>query len=537
MKIPKYVLHGFMRLMPLLWLIVVAHATTFASPNGERPNIVIIMTDDMGYSDLGCYGSEIHTPHLDGLAKEGIRFSQFYNTSRCSPTRSSLMTGLYSHQAGMGLLTKDEGPRNPGYRGRLMERCVTMAEVLSSKGYQNIATGKWHMGDAKKAWWPLGRGFDRFYGCPQGGGFFFRPSSWAVERFVVRDNEIIYDKQRDPPSDWYATDAFTDEGITYVKEAVDNKKPFFWYLAYNAPHFPLQAKPEDIAKYRGKYLAGWDNIRRNRYEKLVQLGLIDKRWTLSPRDESVPAWDTLSDKQKEAQDERMAIYAGMIDCVDQNVGKLVAALKKMDVYENTLILFLHDNGGDVSGGAMGKNIGQGIPGTAESLVHYGTCWANVSDTPFRKHKGLIHEGGIATPLIAHWPEGISAEMRGKIATEPAHLIDLMTTVVDISGATYPATFKGHKIIPMEGKSLLPVLQGKPFHRDTPLFFEHTGNRGIRLGKWKLVAVRRKPWELYDMQADRTERNNIAAEHPEKVKELALLYNAWADRNFVKKANK
>lgn len=504
---------------------------------GAMPNIIVILTDDMGYSDIGCYGSEIQTPNLDGLAKEGIRFSQFYNTSRCSPTRSSLMTGLYSHQAGMGLLTKDEGPNNPGYRGRLMERCVTIAEVLGQKGYQNIITGKWHMGDEKKAWWPLGRGFDRFYGCPQGGGFFFRPSSWKNERFVVRDNTIIYDKQNDPPKDWYATDAFTDEGIKYVEEAVEDQKPFFWYLAYNAPHFPLQAKPEDIAKYRGTYRAGWDEIRKNRTKKLIELGLIDKNWKLSPRAEGVPAWDTLSDKEKEAQDERMAIYAGMIDCVDQNVGKIVAALKEMKVYENTLILFLHDNGGDVTGGPTGKNSGKGAPGTAESLVHYGKGWANVSDTPFRKHKGLIHEGGTATPLIAHWPKGIEASMNGTIATEPAHLIDLMTTFVDISSATYPETFKGHEIIPMEGKSLLPILQGLPFQRDAPIFFEHIGNRGVRQGKWKLVALKGKPWELYDMHADRTESNNLAEQMPEKVKTMNALYDGWAQRSFVKKAKK
>lgn len=515
--------------------------TSAGEVENTRPNIIVILTDDMGYSDLGCYGSEIETPNLDGLASNGVRFSQFYNTSRCSPTRSSLMTGLYSHQAGMGLLTTDEGPNNPGYRGRLMERCVTIAEVLRPQGYQNIITGKWHMGDAKKEWWPLGRGFDRFYGCPQGGGFFFRPSSWKQERHIARDNEIIYDKKTDPPEGWYATDAFTEEGIQYVEEAVEAERPFFWYLAYNAPHFPLQAKPEDIAKYRGKYLAGWDQIREERYQKLVKLGLIEETWKLSPRGEGIPAWDTLSEKEKEAQDERMAIYAGMVDCVDQNVGKIVTALKEMGAYENTLILFLHDNGGQSGPALMGSNNGKGAAGTAESEVYYGTCWANVSDTPFRKYKNLIHEGGIATPLIAHWPKGIAASMNGQIATEPTHLIDLMRTFVDISGATYPKTFEGHEIIPMEGESLLPLLQGKPFERERPIFFDHQRNRGVRQGQWKLVALKGKPWELYDMQADRTELNNLAAQMPEKVKAMAALYDAWAERCFVikkkKKANK
>ena len=505
--------------------------------NDSPPNIIFIMTDDMGYSDLGCYGSEIQTPNLDGLANGGVRFSQFYNTSRCSPTRSSLMTGLYSHQAGMGLLTKDEGPLNPGFRGRLMQRCVTVAEVLRPLGYQNIVTGKWHMGDAKKEWWPLARGFDRFYGCPEGGGFFFRPSSWQQPRHIARDNTIIYDSENDPPEGWYATDAFTDEGIKYVAEAVEAKKPFFWYLAYNAPHFPLQAKPDDIAKYRGKYKDGWDKIRERRYQKLIALGLIDTNWKLSKRGDGIPAWDTLSEKQKDAQDERMAIYAGMVDCVDQNVGKIVAALKKMGVYENTLIVFLHDNGGQSGPALMGSNNGKGPAGTAESEVYYGTCWANVSDTPFRKYKNFIHEGGISTPLIAHWPGGIDASMDGQIATQPAHLIDLMTTCVDISGASYPDTFNGHKIIPMQGKSLLPILQGKPFTREKAIFFEHNGNRGVRHGKWKLVALNHKPWELYDMEADRTEQNNLAAKMPKKVDAISEMYSKWAQRSFVNKAKR
>lgn len=508
-----------------------------AGGRGAKPNIIVIMTDDMGYSDLGCYGSEIETPNLDGLAGEGIRFSQFYNTSRCSPTRSSLMTGLYSHQAGMGLLTTDEGPQNPGYRGRLMERCVTIAEVLRPQGYENIITGKWHMGDARKEWWPLGRGFDRFYGCPQGGGFFFRPSSWKAERFVVRDNEIIYDKKTDPPEGWYATDAFTDEGIKYVEDSVEKEKPFFWYLAYNAPHFPLQAKPEDVEKYRGKYLAGWDKIREERYQKLIKLGLIEESLKLSPRGKGIPAWETLLDEEKESQDERMAVYAAMIDCIDQNVGKIVTALKDMGVYENTLILFLHDNGGQSGPALMGCNNGKGVPGTAESEVYYGTCWANVSDTPFRMYKNFIHEGGIATPLIAHWPRGIVASMNGQITTEPTHLIDLMKTFVEISGATYPKTFQGYEILPTEGESLLPLLQNKPFHREDPIFFEHQGNRGARQGKWKLVAPKGKPWELYDMQADRTEQNNLAGQRPGKVKAMGALYQDWAKRCFITKKKK
>jgi arylsulfatase len=431
-------------------------------------------------------------------------------------------------------MLKDEGPDHPGYRGRLMERCVTIGEVLGQAGYRTIQTGKWHVGDKDKGWWPPARGFDRCYSCPQGGGFFFRPSAFRLERTVIRGNDVLYDRENDPPEDWYATDAWTEEGLRYVREAVEQKKPFLWYLAHNAPHYPLKAKPEDIAKYRGKYRIGWDAIRRQRYEKLLQLGIIDPGWQLSPREEGIPAWDTLSEEEKDEQDLRMATYAAMIDCVDQNVGKIVAALKDLKVYENTLILFLHDNGGCDEGGVLGRNTGEGVCGTAESFAQYGKCWANVSDTPFRKYKKFIHEGGTSTPLIAHWPNGIKADLDGTLINEPAHLIDLMATCVDLSGAAYPETFAGNEIIPMEGVSLNPVFQGRPLNREVPLFFEHMGNRGVRRGQWKIVAVKGAPWELYDMQADRTELHNLAAEFPEKVKELSALYDAWADRCLVKK---
>ena len=507
------------------------------APVELKPNIIIILTDDMGYSDLGCYGSEIETPNLDALAQEGLRFTQFYNTGRCCPTRASLLTGLYQHQAGVGGMTRDEGPDQPGYRGRLTERCVTIAEVLGQTGYRTIQTGKWHVGDKKKSWWPLARGFDRCFSCPQGGGFYFRPSAFRLERHVVQGNEVLYNRQKDPPKGWYATDAWTNEGLKYVREAVEEKKPFLWYLAHNAPHYPLKAKPEDIAKYRGKYKIGWDTIRQQRYEKLIKLGIVDRNWKLSAREEGIPAWDTLSEKEKDQQDLRMATYAAMIDCVDQNVGKIVTALKQMNAYENTLILFLHDNGGCDEGGVMGKNTGEGICGTAESFALYGKCWANVSDTPFRKYKKFIHEGGISSPLIAHWPNGINVGLNGTLVTEPTHLIDLMATCVDLSGASYLESFAGNKIIPMEGTSLDPIFRGKQFERSAPLYFEHMGNRGIRHGKWKLVASRGRPWELYDMEADRTELNNRAAELPEKVKDMVKLYEDWTNRCFVKKANR
>jgi arylsulfatase len=431
-------------------------------------------------------------------------------------------------------MLRDEGPDRPGYRGRLTEHCVTIGELLGQAGYRTIQTGKWHVGDRKKSWWPAARGFDRCYSCPQGGGFYFRPSAFRPERYVIQGNDVLYNREKDPPEGWYATDAWTDEGLKYVREAVEEKKPFLWYLAHNAPHYPLKAKPEDIARYRGKYKIGWDAIRRQRYEKLIALGIIDESWKLPPRGKGIPAWDSLSEEEKDEQDLRMATYAAMIDCVDRNAGKIVTTLKQLEAYENTLILFLHDNGGCDQGGTLGRNTGEGVCGTAESFALYGACWANASDTPFRKYKKFIHEGGIASPLIAHWPNGIDTELNGTLVTEPAHLIDLMSTCADLAGASYPESFAGNDIIPMEGVSLAPVFRGKPLKRGAPLFFEHMGNRGIRRGRWKLVAVKGGPWELYDMQADRTELNNLAAELPEKVIELSALYDAWADRCFVTK---
>ena len=516
------------RILCLLGVGLFVSFTVFA----ETPNILIIMTDDMGFSDLGCFGSEIETPNIDGLAENGLRFTQCYNAGRCCPTRASLLTGLYAHQAGMGSMTTDEGPNHPGYRGHLTDRCVTLGEVLKPAGYFTVQTGKWHVGHEKKSMWPLARGFDRCYSTPGGGGFYFKPATFKSPREVIRGNDVLYTRKIDPPEGWYTTDAFTDEGLIYIREAVERKKPFLWYLAYNAPHYPLKAWPKDIAKYRGRYKCGWDVIRRQRYKRLVELGIIDKNFKLSPRPRRVPAWDSLTEKQKDVLDLRMATYAAMIDCVDRNIGKVINELKKMDVFENTLILFLHDNGGCEAGGPKGKNTGQDECGSPWSFAYYGECWANVSNTPFRKYKKFNHEGGVSTPLIAHWPKGIKKELNGSLVTEPAHVIDLMATCVDVGKASYPAKYNGNDITPMAGRSLAPVFRGDALERDEPLFFEHQGNRGIRAGRWKLVAVKKGRWELYDMQSDRTELNDLSEKYPERVKELKALYNSWAERCFV-----
>jgi len=500
----------------------------------KKPNIIIMMTDDMGFSDLGCYGSEISTPNIDSLAAAGLRFTQFYNTGRCCPTRASLLTGLYPHQAGVGHMNGDRGPAHPGYRGRLTSRCVTIAEVLGPAGYFTFTTGKWHVGAKEKSWWPMGRGFDHCYSCPQGAGFYFKISQSSQPRQIVRNDEILYDnKTRDTPDGWYATDAWTDEGLKYLRQAVGENKPFFWYLAFNAPHWPLKAKPEDIAKYRGKYRIGWDEIRKQRYEKLIDIGMIDSKWKLSPRGKGIPAWEKLSDKVKDLQDLRMATYAAMIDSVDQNVGKIVKVLKETGELDNTLILFLQDNGGCAEGGILGNGNGKGECGTVKSFSKYGACWAKASNTPFRRYKHWVHEGGVGTPLVAHWPVGISKERNGKLIGEPSHLIDLMATCVDLGGAKYPETFKDAKITPMEGKSLRPLFEGKKFDRGGAIYFEHEGNRAVRQSKWKLVAVHGGKWELYDMEADRTELNDLSAENKDKLDEMIGLYDAWAKRALVK----
>ena len=500
----------------------IGQSTVFASGKAHQPNIIIIMTDDMGFSDLGCYGSEIETPNLDMLAMQGIRFTQFYNEGVCVPTRVSLLTGLHPKQTGNNFNNKNIG---------LSRHSVTLAEAIGPSGYRTYHTGKWMVGDREKSMWPLGRGFDHSYGCPEGGGVYFAPSyfyaNYHEKRTIARDSEIVYDIDRDPPSGWYATDAWTDEGIAFVKEAVEMEKPFMWYLAYNAPHWPLKAKPEDIAKYRGKYMVGWDKVRQRRYDRLIELGIIGESCELSPRGEAIPEWESLSEAERDKQDLRMATYAGMVDCVDQNIGKIVNILKDLGIYENTLILFLSDNGGDAAGGIIGSNTGAGICGTAESHAKYGECWANVCDTPFRKYKNWLHEGGVAAPLIAHWPQGIPSGLSGTLVTEPTHVIDLMATCVDLSGGMYPATYRGNEIIPMAGKSLRPLFEGKKFKRENPIYFNLNGHRAMRKGKWKLISVKNGQWELYNMQTDRTELKNLSAERPEKVKELSAIYDAWS----------
>ncbi len=495
--------------------------------HAEKPNIVVILADDMGFSDLGCYGSEIETPHLDKLAAGGLRFTNFYNTSRCCPTRAALLTGLWSHQAGVGGMTNDEG--KPGYRGKLNSRCVTLAEALKPSGYATLMTGKWHVGDGPGNA-PWDRGFDRFWGTPSGGGVYFK------EALQVRKGLPFHSgsEKIEPPDDLYVTDDFTDRALNFIEEAVtETKKPFFLYLAHIAPHWPLQAHPEDIAKYEGRYDIGWDAVREKRFARQKEMGIVPENATLSPRDPAAKKWEEMPAAARKDLAHRMAVYAAQVDSIDQNVGKLVAKLTELGQLENTLILFLSDNGCSAEGDAGGFSRGKkGAPiGSPGSYASVGLEWANVSDTPFRKFKTDTYQGGIATPLIATWPAGF--QEKGGLRHQPGHVIDIMPTLVEIGGANYPETVGEKQIEPMEGKSLLPF-----FKEDTTvsrdLFWEHMGNKAVRQGDWKAVSRKGRPWELYDLKSDPTETENLAEQESTTAVQLTSMWLKWAERCGVRK---
>ncbi|MEZ5305259.1 MAG: arylsulfatase [Verrucomicrobiales bacterium] len=490
----------------------------------ERPNIVLMMADDMGFSDLGCYGSEIETPNLDAMAASGVRFSQFYNTARCCPTRAALLTGVYSHQAGIGHMVENRGV--PSYQGYLGDQTVTIAEALRAGGYTTLMAGKWHVG-SDKGRWPLDRGFDRYFGTPSGGGVYFK------ESLEIRDTVFFVDghERVEFPDGGYVTDLFTDHAIRFVKEAAAGEKPFFLYLAHIAPHWPLLAKKADIAKYEGRYAAGWDAVRAARFARQRELGLLAPGWNLSPRDGKAKPWDEGSEAYRADMAHRMAVYAAQVDCIDQNVGRLAAALKDLGEWDNTLFLFLSDNGCSAEGGPGGFSRGKkGVPiGEGASYASAGLEWANACDTPFRKFKSMTHEGGIATPLIAHWPAGIDPKRGGAIEPQPGHVIDLLPTCLAAAGADFPAQRNGQPTIQPEGRSLVPAFRGDPVAREDALYWEHEGNRAIRDGDWKLVAAHGQPWALYDLAADRAEQDDRAKAMPEKVAALKAKWQAWADR--------
>ncbi|MEM8668887.1 MAG: arylsulfatase [Planctomycetota bacterium] len=541
-----------------------------AAVAAEKPNIIYIMSDDMGYSDIGCYGSEIDTPNLNGLAAGGVRFTQFYNTARCCPTRASLLTGLYPHQSGIGHMMNDRG--YDGYRGDLNRQCVTIAEALKPAGYRTYISGKWHVtkvtrpkSEADKHNWPLQRGFDRFYGTIHGAGSFFDPNT------LTRDNSFIspygdpeYTSKQMANGEYYYTDAIADHAVRFITDHHDasDDQPFFLYVSFTAAHWPMHALPKDIAKYEGKYDGGYDAIGKARYEKMLELGLINQdntvNWAIPDEWKETEHWEW--DKRN------MEVYAAMIDSMDQGIGRIVDALKSTGQFENTLVCFFQDNGGcaeNYGRGGVGRNradkpemspladdylqpdmtpkqsragfkmrTGKGsMAGPADTAIGYGRGWATVSNTPFREYKHWVHEGGISTPLIAHWPDKITR--KGELETTPGHLVDLMATAVDISGATYPKSFHdGQSIKPMEGKSLVPAFLGEKLERDA-LYWEHEGNRAIRKGNYKLVAKGANgSWELYDISKDRSEQNDLSDEMPKLAADLADQWMAYAERADV-----
>ncbi len=541
-------------------VVLIGHSNLLAqSSSPARPNIIIIMSDDMGYSDIGCYGGEIPTPTLDRLAAGGLRFSQFYNMARCCPTRASLLTGLHPHQAGMGHMTGAPEGRPEPWQGNLSHRAVTIAEVLRGAGYATYMCGKYHVTKRERAGdkpynWPLQRGFERFYGTITGGGNFYDPVT------LTRDNTMIT-PENDPeykPKQFYYTDAISDNAVRFIGDHAARKggQPFFMYVAYTAAHWPMHAPQEVIARYRGRYDKGYEPIRLARFERLRKSGLIKPDWALSPQAED---WDKVEHKEWEAR--CMEVYAAMIDRMDEGIGRIVGELEKDALLDDTLILFLQDNGGCAEQLGRTDNPdwhlkdlrpmgpdelqtkiwppmqtrdgrpvlgGPGVmPGGPDTYIAYGRGWANVSNTPFREYKHWVHEGGISTPLIAHWPKGI--RRRGEIEHQPGQVIDLMATCVDLAKAVYPTEHQGNSIQPMEGASLVDAFSGRPIKREA-LYWEHEGNRAIRAGRWKLVAKGPVgPWELYDLDADRTELHDLAPTEPKRVVEMVAKWETWAKR--------
>ncbi len=518
--------------------------------SGTRPNVVVILADDMGYSDVGAYGGEIQTPNLDRLAAGGLRFSQFYNNPRCCPTRTSLMTGLYPPQTGIPHMVNTS--HLPRHQRDLSRNVVTIAEVLRGAGYQTAMSGKWHLtpvpdapdktgkfhvlpvtADTDKSNWPLQRGFDRFYGIIHAIGNFYDPVT------LTEGNEPISPQGRD----YYFTHAVSNQAVKFIKELGSDARPFFLYVAYTAPHWPLQAPAEYVAKYQAIYRRGWDQIRTERFRRLQEMALVGRNWRLSAKDPSALDWDKVEHPDWQAH--RMAVHAAMVERMDHGIGEIVAEIGRQGRLDDTLILFLSDNGASdeelgprapalswapataPGGGKMRFGNHPSItPGPPDTWSSYGRAWANVSVTPFRAAKKWTHEGGIATPLIAHWPRAI--KKGGRISHAVGHVMDIMATCVDLAGAKYPKVFAQHEIVPPEGTSLAPVFESKRLPART-IFWEHDGNRAVRDGRWKIVSRYGEPWELYDMEADRPETADLAGQRPGTVKPLAARYEAWAAR--------
>jgi len=512
-------------MLPRIAICCLVLLGSWLSARAAPPNIVIVLVDDMGFSDVGCYGGEIETPNIDRLANRGLRFTQFYNAGRCCPTRASLLTGRHPHQVGIGHMT--EPPERAlgitgAYQGFLNDNCVTIAQVLRDAGYHTLMTGKWHLGMHRPESRPLERGFDRYYGCLSGGCNYFKPGG---NRGITLDDSPVATGE-----DFYTTDTFTDYACQFISEVVaTDDKPFFLYLAYNAPHWPLNCKWEEFQKYKGKYRDGWEALMRRRLAKQKQLGLFDE--DIVPAPHVGPEWASLSDAQREDLDSIMAAYAGCIDSIDQNIGKLTRHLEQLGRLNDTIIFFLSDNGACQEGGRLGRGSAAMVkdpPLETTAGVRLGLAWANACNTPFRLYKHFVHEGGACTPMIAHWPAGIPEDREGTFVRQFAYLPDFMATCVELADTQYPDDAPS-----CEGVSMLSLLKGSrdAIHVD-PIYWEHEGNAAVRWGKWKLVREYKKPWELYDVDVDRAEMHDLASSHPNKRDEMVQLWTEWASANDV-----
>lgn len=513
-----------------------------------RPNIVIFLADDLGYSDIGCYGGEIRTPNIDLLADQGVRLSNFHNTPRCSPSRASLLTGLHPHQAGIGVLNTDDS-KDGGYKGNLNDNCSTIAELLKMNGYATAMSGKWHLSNSvvtPNGAWPTERGFDFFYGTLVGCGSFYQPGS------LTRGTTNVESDADDP--EFFYTDKIADEAVGFISDHIESKgaeSPFFLYVPFTAPHWPLHARPETIASYNGVYDKGWDAIREERFDRQKKLGVIPERTQLSPRDPSVPAWE--DEPYREWQTQRMQVYAAMVTEMDEAVGRVIEEIKTKGLLENTIILFMSDNGASDEALPLfeydvfrefrkilrqetraGEPVHIGNdplvpPGGEDTYASYGRGWANVSSTPFRLYKLWTHEGGVATPFIAHWPEGDVKV--GKVLENPFQLVNVMPTILEATQTSYPKERNGIEIHPLPGGSMLGALRGGDQSNDQ-LWWEHVGNAALLKGNWKLVRQYDWPWELYDISKDRSETVDLSGKHPDIVKELSEEWERIAEINGV-----
>jgi arylsulfatase len=523
-----------------------APATGSGARTASRPNVILVLVDDMGFGDLGIMGSEIRTPHIDSIATQGVLLSSMYNGARCCPTRAALLTGMYAHRAGIGHMGADLG--TPNYQGYLKDDAATVAELLRSAGYRTLMAGKWHVGrdyysstridPARVDEWPIGapghptpvqRGFERFFGIVDGVTHYFSP--WCI----VDGGRCV----EVSPTDFYFTDAITDRAIGMIEQSVAGEQPFFLYLAHAAPHWPLHAHDEDIARYDGVYARGWDTLRTARHEEMQSRGVLRHRWEISARDPDAPAWSDVADKDWEAS--RMAVYAAMVDRMDQQIGRLLQTLRQLGQHDNTLVMLLSDNGGcaetiRADGWAKyypdttrdGRHITLGNvpglrPGGAQTYMSYDLPWANVSNTPFRLFKHWVHEGGISTPLLAQWPARFG---HGGVSHEPCHVVDVLPTILDAAGVAHPRELAGKPLLRPDGESLLSLFEGRRWSRDQPLFWEHEGNAAVRVGNLKAVRRFNAPWELYDMDADRTELHDLSRGNARLLASLTRRYDEW-----------